>query len=46
LLLWNGNGAVIVPHRSFASAAARDAAIAFIRARQSDAASAASTPGT
>jgi hypothetical protein len=44
LLLWTGNGAVIVPDQSFASAAARDAAIAFIRARRSDAASAASTP--
>jgi len=44
LLLWTGNGAVIVPDRSFASAAARDAAIAFIRARRSHATSAASTP--
>jgi|SRR5450631_756603 hypothetical protein len=44
LVLWIGSFAVIVPGRSFDSAAARDAAIAFIRARQSDAASAASTP--
>jgi hypothetical protein len=46
LLLWIGSVAVIVPDRSFASTAARDAAIAFIRARQSDAASAASTLAT
>jgi hypothetical protein len=44
LLLWTGNGAVIVPDRSFDSAAARDAAIAFISARRSHATSAASTP--
>jgi hypothetical protein len=44
LVLWIGSFAVIVPGRSFDSAAARDAAIAFIRARQSDAAPAASTP--
>ena len=44
LVLWIGSFAVIVPGRSFDSAASRDAAIAFIRARQSDAASAASTP--
>jgi hypothetical protein len=44
LVLWIGSFAVIVPGRSFDSAAARDAAIAFIRARKSDAASAAPTP--
>jgi hypothetical protein len=46
LVLWIGNFAVVVPDRSFASAAARDAAIAFIQARWSDDASAASTPAT
>jgi hypothetical protein len=44
LVLWIGSFAVIVPDRSFASAAARDAAIAFISARRSHATSAASTP--
>jgi hypothetical protein len=44
LVLWIGSFAVIVPDRSFASAAARDAAIAFIRARRSDATTAASMP--
>jgi hypothetical protein len=44
LVVWIRNFAVVVPDRSFASAAARDAATAFIRARRSDAASDASTP--
>jgi hypothetical protein len=43
-VLWIGSFAVIVPGRSFDSAAARDAAIAFINARRSHATSAASTP--
>jgi hypothetical protein len=41
LLVWIGRAAVVVPDRSFASPDARNAGIAFIRARLSEASSAA-----
>lgn len=44
LLMWIGRVAVVIPDRAFASAEARDAAIAFARARMSQAESASSPP--
>jgi len=44
LLVWIGSSAVVIPDRSFASPGARDAAIAFVRAKLSEAGSASSPP--